>query len=674
MPPVPVAISTRLTRGQTRADRERGARRLCEEFVRGEQYSWVSEGGEFFNNKGQGSVASAGGAANRHRVRQTRNLIKPLVDEKVSAATQRVPSYEVTPSTSDPDDLSAASLSEKIALAGYSLWNVREVTANSCWYAFVGGEGYAFPYWDSTVGPYIETENGPIGQGEVRIRVAGVNDVFWEPGQRFEDTRWYALQYAMPIDQIEAEPGYIGPKSLRPDASFANVGRAPRENISNLCVVTEYFQRPSPEEPDGLKCVIANKSLLFDAEPFPIRSGDGKIVDEPPAVRLGYSSDPSSDRDSGFVAGLIDAQRTLNDVSNRALEWKNLALAPQLMAPEGSLLNRPTSTPGDVVEYRTIPGMPPPTWRETPPIPRELAELKADAERDMAKIANSGDLPPAEIESGKEAVALLEAQEISWSNFLLALGEFHSGLMQRCLTLVQRHYSEPRLMKYRGWMGWESLEDFRGADLRGQTDVRVLPGSLEPQSRRALTQTVMNWAQLGWVTPQAAMQAITTGTDHGLIEQHQRSVRQAQRVILQIRRDPEGLLNSPQRPVFPGEEYVDFETGQLLTHVPSWLPKPFDNVPVLKETFEGWLSSPDYDRLSPVQVEVAHLYYGALIDLENQALAKAAIQQEQQAEQMGMQNAAKAQGGEGVGPSQAPPPGQGGGSPKSLPSLPKIEN
>ena len=638
---LPVDIKERLKRGSDRKDRDAGMRNLCMEFVRGNQYMWLGDEGGLYDQRG--FVSGSANPGKRHRVRQTRNLIKPIVDEKVSAATQRVPSYEINPSTYDYDDLAAASLSEKIAVAGYDTWNIRDVTARVCWYSFVADEGFAMPYWDSTVGPYVETENGPVGQGEVKIRIIGANEAYWEPGVNFDDSRWHAVEYAQPIDEVTAEQGYIGPKKLKADANAQGgiVGRSRNTDDNNLVIITEYFQRPSPEEPDGLKMVIANGGQIYETEPFPVRDGQNKILDEPPFLRLAYSVDPDSDRDQGFVRHLVDAQRTINDVINKILEWKNIALVPQLLAPENSLLNRPTSTPGDVTEYRSIPGMSPPQWRDVPPIPQELFQIKQEAHNDMKLIAHASDLPPGEIGSGKEAIALIEQQQVAWSHFLNALSEFHSRLMRQCLTLVQRHYTEPRLVKYRGWLGWEQVEDFRGADLRGQTDVRVLPGSLEPRSRRGTEQKVMNWAQLGWVSPEAAMSAIEGGNAEKLIDRNEASVRRGHRVIMQIRRDPEALLNAPMRPTFPTEQVPDPETGLPAAEVPGWMPRPFDNVPVLKTTFESWMQSDDYENLDPPQMEAAHLYYAGLLELERLAAERALMLQNEQAAEQGMQNATR---------------------------------
>jgi hypothetical protein len=54
-----------------------------------------------------------GGGKPPHRIRNRYNYIRPIIEEKVSAATQRVPGYEIDPSTADPEDAGAAKLARR---------------------------------------------------------------------------------------------------------------------------------------------------------------------------------------------------------------------------------------------------------------------------------------------------------------------------------------------------------------------------------------------------------------------------------------------------------------------------------------------------------------------------------------------------------------------------------
>jgi hypothetical protein len=74
----------------------------------------------------------------------------------------------------------------------------------------------------------------------------------------------------------------------------------------------------------------------------------------------------------GLVEHLLDSQRTINDCTNKQLEWKNHALIPQLLAPVGSIRTKRTDKPGAIIEYIPINGAVP-EWQPIPPVPSELS-------------------------------------------------------------------------------------------------------------------------------------------------------------------------------------------------------------------------------------------------------------------------------------------------------------
>ena len=78
--------------------------------------------------------------------------------------------------------------------------------------------------------------------------------------------------------------------------------------------------------------------------------------------------------------------------------------------------------------------------------------------------------------------------------------------------------------------------------------------------------------------------------------------------------------------------------------VPEWMPRPdIDNIRVHKQQFSDWLKSSDWDALDPPGKEAGLLYLKTLLDLEAKEAQREAELQQQQAEQMGTQNAAKPQ-------------------------------
>lgn len=641
--PVSPKLEEKLRRGRKAMLRDSANRRLAVKFERGEQYWGLNGKGQLIF---QDSVSQIfGGRRPPHRIRNRYNFIHPIVEGKISQATQRVPSYEIVPSTIDPNDRSAAKVSEKVALYGYDKWKIRRATVKAVKHALVMGEGFAMPYFDPNVGPFIPDPEDPkkfIGRGEIKIMTLSANEVYWEDGCEFDESPWWAIERAMPIDEVEAMPGFVGGK-LVPDATSHDV---PTDRQGeNQVLVTRYLERPSKQHPKGRMEVMANKHVIVPAEPYPCVNAQGEVVDEPVLHRLSYIVDPESDRDRGLVWQLIDLQRTINDCWNKILEWKNRCLNPQLLAPVNSLVNRPSDEPGSVVYYRPQGGLTP-QWEQSAKIPTELFQILDQAIQHMRAIAADVD-PQAEPDvAAKSIQAVIEQSRQRWQTFLGDLAEWHSRLMRHCLSLASVYYTEPRLVTIKGSLGAEAIRDFKGADLRSQVDVRVSPQSLEVRSRKAVFEETAYFAQAGWITPQAAMARINGGIGGNLADNYENDVRKAWNLILKIKAGEQELFNSSTRT----ETMPDGSTVET----PDWMPQEFDDVDVWEQVFVSWMKTEEYEMLESPQQEAAKLVYQALKMQKMRQQMEEAAMQTMMAEAQGMGNAAAPQGPKPL-PDQAQP-------------------
>lgn len=614
-------VQARIDRGRKRMRELAPLRNECIEMWRGNQYIYRDSLNVV---RTQSTVTTADGSGKpKHRVRGTHNLLVNNVSFEVSAATQMVPSYEVAPSNTDPDTLDAAQLSEKVLLYGYDEWDVRRAVVGTVTYAIVADEGFAWPYFDNTIGTPI---GGGVATGEIKIRVFGPNEVYWEPGVSFEDSRWHCVENARPLEEIKALPGYIGGE-LKADAKTSDVlGKTRKQD--QLALVTEYLERPSIANPIGRRIVLAGKRIILPEEPYPCSDENGEAVDEPVLHRITYVEDPDSDRGSGLVRHCLDDMRTYNDCYNKLTEWKNLALMPQLLAPEGSITTRRTDEPGQIIYYK--PGFEAPTWQPVPQIPRELFELADQAHNNINNVFSQNLLPPG-VSAARSIELLIERDASRRQAFLANLAEFYSRLARHCLYLVQKHYTEKRLVKVRGELGYESIQGFLGADLRGEADVRVSPGSLEPTTRASVEQKVMNLVQIGAITPEQAMAAMDQGTTDSLLIGYELQLKHAQRTIQKAL--------ALGRTLSSGATPEDFARAAIPT------PRKYDNIPIHRDVLHNFFMTVDYEN-QPEQVKyVLEQYDAALDQLQVQKQAEEAAQQAAQAAQLGLGNAASPQGG-----------------------------
>jgi hypothetical protein len=346
---IPSDVDQRVKRARGRTQSGKARRDLCMRFWRGDQFAFVNEKNTLVVLPTVTYVN--GGGKKPNRVRIALNKIAPIVESKVSASTQRVPSYEVNPTSFDPARMAAASLAGKVAVYGYDEWRVRRATKKVVTLAIVAEEGFAMPFWDSTLGPLAQDGSGGyVGLGDVRVRVFTRNQVGWEPGTEFDDSRWFYVEQGLPKEKAMQVDGYLGGE-LEPDAKAGGSPARKSDRDSdekNLVMVTDYFERPSSKFPKGRWLTAANGRVIAgkesddakDQRPYPLVDHNGEVVDEPVLHRLSYTVDPDADQDMGLVRHLIDPQRSINDAWSKALEWKNRALNPQIMAPVGSMVKR----------------------------------------------------------------------------------------------------------------------------------------------------------------------------------------------------------------------------------------------------------------------------------------------------------------------------------------------
>lgn len=639
--PIPQDLRDEMSRGREDMLRDAPKRRLCQRMERGDTY-WYLDEKQFLNQQPTVTTATGGGKP-PHRVRAKVNFIRPIIEAKVSAATQRIPSYDVSPSTTDPKDEGAARLAEQVALYGYDKWRLRTVSIKTVKLAVGGGgDGFALPYFDPDVGPYTKVDGEMVGQGELKVLVLSGNEVYWASGVDFMDSPWWAVEQARTIPSVKRMPDFIQGLTLAPDAVTSDIP-TDRKGRDRLVMVTDLYERPCAKYPEGRVMHFANGQQITDHrqvdptaegpwEPYPLRDHEGKVVDEPVLHRLSYTLDPETDRDLGLTWQLIDPQRTAQDCWNKGVEHKNRVLNPQMKAPVGSLIDRPDDVPGAVRYYRPIGGLSP-EWETSVPVPDSLFRIFDMALTTMRQIGADVNTENTDA-AARTLQQVIEQSQNRWQSFLGDVAEWHSRLMRHCLLLVARHYSEPRLLQIRGRFGPYSIGDFQGAQLMGQVNVTVLPGSLEVKSRQQIRDEVLAYADRGWVSPQVAMAAIQGGTAQKLIEGYELDVARANRVIQAVEN---GTLMEMGSWVA-----VDPMTG-MPSEQPVYMPTQQDNTAIWKTVFSDYMKTESYQQLPPPGQEAMNLVFAGILAHEAAAAQREAAAQAAQAEQLGMQNAARPQ-------------------------------
>lgn len=685
---VPTDVEERLKRGRDGLKEVQARRLLGIDFANGNHFGELNDDGTKVTNLSTSTVAEGGEMPN-HRVRRSNDIISPMLQRKVSAATQREPDWESTALTSDPEDYAASRIAVRVARAGYSLWDFPVAEGKALWWAMVTEEAFGRASFNGNIGPFLDVSKHPEdptqpdpdkpiwrGRGEVELTIYSGLEVIWEPGVDFEKSRWLAVEHVRSVEELEDDPDFIklpGEK-LQADASTSTEGRTTKREKkgTKLCLTTEYFERPCPKYPKGRWLTFANGRKVLPDEEYPLVDAKGNVVDRPCLRRLIYDVDGASDRAKGLVQKVIDVVRSYDQAINKQSEYSQIGLVAQILAAEGVLLTDPTDEPGLVVEYdRTLANGEKPEWRENIDFPEELFEMEERAKRRFSEISFDEDIPP-QVESGKAIGQVTELNRSAWQKFLNDFDRFRSDLMSDALVEVQRHYGGDRIMKFRGTTGWEPVGDFEGADLRDQTDVAIKQSAMQTQTRPQIEQRITQLVQLfpNVFPPEVVIEALNSANPEKLVRGYEEDVGRAHRLIQQLRDG--SFWDQPLRPALPGEEALEMKGDRPM--VPGWLPRPFDSLPVLKAALEEWMKTDDWDRGEDRMKDASLFVYQNLLDLEAKQEAREIEQQEVLAEEQGQANASKeAEKPMPSLPKGSPQPGGGNGEEPPTANEPEAE-
>lgn len=646
-PDIDPDVDARLKRGGARAAELAPGRNECWEFFRGNTYTIRTKENQLVVTAN--GVSTNGGGDAPHRVKTRRPILTPFVRQEVSRATQRIPGYQVTPTNTDPETVAAAKASEKVAIYGYEKWGVKAAFEDMVTSALVADEAFVWPYWDDDCGPVIGSdEEGPMREGEVCLRTYTSNQVFWEPGVRFEDSRWWCIQQARPVDDILDMEGCLV-NELTADATNRSViGSGQPTSNTKLAMVYEYLERPSRKHRNGRRIVKSNGKRIMPLEDYPLQDVKGQVINEPVLLKLSVIRDPDSDHDHGLVKFVLDAIRSYQEAVNKQLQFSKHML-PQMIVPPGTQVPF-DDTPMAVFEH------PRPEQIKFRPIqgaPQDLTEIAERALQDIARAFSQNEIPSG-VEAGRAIQALIDYDSNARSAFVSRLADLHGRVAHRCLNLVAINYDTPRLITVVGDFGTEIIPGFKGSNLMSQTQVRVMPGSLESKSREQVKNDVAFYAQLQWIGPEDGIAAIQDGTTDAIGADFEYDRGRAYEIIQKIKQGPEVLFNMPPEfadieiPVTDqmGMPVPDPMTGQPLMRtemqqVPGWMPREVDNVPIHKAIFARWMKSAEWPMLDPGMREAARLYWRALDDAEQKKMMQRQSEQSAQASGFGAANAAK---------------------------------
>lgn len=527
-------------------------------FYKGKQYV-------FYNRKSRRleSLPTDDGDKPRYRVRLVSNQIAPNTQSLLSRLVKSKPQFFATPGQASYEAQKATEIAENLLDYWWDAFSLTERREEAMMWSIIAGNGFWKITWDDKQGPGMKVMLSPDGQpvvddmvkyfyrkgledagldpsefekrvyqGEIRVDVMAPFDVLLDDAaQVFEDCKYAFCVHPMTSDEIMDRYGVrLKPNAVNryPDetlpGAFGNLESKTQENVRT--VYYGYFV-PGGKYPDG-RFVVFTKDpniILYDAPwPYPF--------EELPLVKFPGMRVPGQLWDSSVVEQAIPLQKELNRTLSQMIEYKNLTLKPQMMAPVGSLRQRITDEPGAIFEYNPVAGKVP----ESIPIP-SLPPYVFDHLQDLGlRLKDTfglneiveGSVPP-NVEAGVAIDLLQEAATDRLAPQIMLMEKSLERAGNLMLQLAQKYYNEPRTLVITGSGSKPKVERFENADLIKGVSIKVEAGSGLPRTRAGRQARVMQLLQMGILSPTKAYKYMDMADFKGVQMQFEADEEQAMR-------------------------------------------------------------------------------------------------------------------------------------------------
>jgi hypothetical protein len=458
-----------------------------------------------------------------------------------------------------------------------------------------------------------------VFEGEIKVDVMAPFDVLLDDSaQVFEDCKYAFCVHPMSSDEIYSRYNVrLKPNAINryPDETLPGMfGTTSGKTKQNVRTVFVGYFLPGPEFPEG-RYVAFTKSpniVLYDGPwPYPFK----KL----PLVKFPGMRIPGQLYDTSVVEQAIPLQKELNRTLSQMIEYKNLTLKPQMLAPVGSLRQRMTDEPGAIFEYNPVAGKVP----EAIPI-QSLPSYVFQHLQDLGQRLrdtfglneiSDGAVPP-NVEAGIAIDLLQEAatDRLAPQILMMEKGLERAGNMM--LELAQRYYNEPRLIMLAGAGSKAKVSRFESADIIAGVQVKVETGSGLPRTRAGKQARVMQMLQMGIISPTKAYKYLDMADFKTLQAQfeadEEQAMRENDRLIVGEPINKPAAMKAQQELMMQIENpQVDPNTGQPAAVTPEALmqvmdaglaPLPFENHASHLETHALYMKSPEFEDL-PLEIQ-----------------------------------------------------------------------
>lgn len=534
-----------------------------------------------------------------YRVRIVVNQVRRTIRKEVSRLTAQKPNAFVVPASSEDADVFAAQAGEQIWDSLWRRLHFNKTLRKVVFWHTVLGNGFIKSYWDAKKTDTESQMPGDVCIDNINPFHLYVPDLMEE---EIENQPYIIHAQVRQNSWIRQNLG-VEPANTKYDdidqqlQNLMNVNR--NNNKKDQSVVLEIWVKPGylPELPQGGMFTIAGDQIVqgFDRWPYEHNQYPISKVDGVPTGKFYNTS---------VIEDLIPLQKELNRTRAQLIEAKNRASKPQLVAEKGSVdAKKITTEPGQVIFYNTGFTAPQPLPLQNIPtyVTDEINRLYTDiSDLSGQHEVSNGSTPPGV--TAATAISFLQEQDESLiAPHYSSLEEAIEKVAGQALTYVKMYWDEDRTVKVVGLEGTFDVMTFKGANLRGNTDIRIESGSALPTSKAARQAFIMDLMKMGFIPPDKGLEMMDVGGLNRLYEEIQIDRRQAQRENLKMRviTEEDMMQHQQEFEAANPQASVDPDSG-LKLEPPLLVPvHTYDNHEIHIQVHNNYRKSQNFENASP---------------------------------------------------------------------------
>lgn len=545
------------------------------------------------------------------RKRLVVNKIKPRIRWEFTKLISEEPQFYVAPNTTDQSDIAASKTGEALSEYLMAKRKFNKVRRQATWWTCQTGIGFIKTEYHTDIpvpGPKKMVEVAPGKWEERNVNPDG--NIFWSAVSPF-----HLVVPHLDREELEDQPWVIHLRTVDPKVAESTYGvkltpdsKSTGENLDGRFLqsinvrnadqkfdqvyLKELWLKPCAEYPSGLVAVWANDTLLWSTE-YPYAHGEfpfAEIRHVPSGGFYGYST----------IEDLIPLQKEYNLTVSQLAESRDLTSKPAIVAEKGTDAKQIKAVPGQIIFYN--PGAEPPRRFINPEMPGYVMEgldrnIRDQDDASAYTEVAQGRTPPG-VEAASAIAYLQEENSTKLYHTIASLEDAVAKAGSQALQLIQQYWDETRIINTVSSTHVQGSIEFKNKDLKNNTDLRVIPGSMAPRSRAAKQATIMELADKRFIPPQVALKHLGMSETNLMFQELFIDEDQARRENLRLARgenkptvdvDGQPLMNEDGTP-------VEYNVGVKIN---DW-----DNHEIHIEQHNNFRKSQEYEIL-PEEVKIA---------------------------------------------------------------------